>query len=463
MQTLFVLQRSTSNRVSHFWQHLSFSKGTKLSATLAGFLLAIIFACTPPILSMDPSPQVSRFKLDNGIRVIYLRQTVVDAFGIFAFLPLGLCQDGKEKTQWSHLLEHLTLNATGPIRDFRKVNGETGADYLRLDFMGKTEETAEGLKLMSSWLSNPSFSEKSLKVEVSRANSEVEPSSNRLFAHKWAAAAWNQVMLHGLKQVSIHGPIQKATLEKVINYRDRHLINTHKLLLVCTSNEPLASIKEKITEALKHIPVSKNNLPDQPDINIKTKTTEVNWDLPVTHYLRTYQAPPITDPQFPAFLIAQHLGQSMAHTLTGFKKYTGMVFTQLEIKTEKNRRLSISATVKPNQNIENVNQEFDKLLALMTQNLNAFQFSSVVQLIAQRLEKPYDLKSVLKFQSEANNAMLLAGNRAIQWGIIEFRYGEHRETILKNLKKLTAVKVKNILQKHLAAKEGHTLILKANK
>ncbi len=424
------------------------------------FILTVFLSFNfPHTLQAAPS-EVTRYQLPNGMRVIYLRQNAVDAFGLFAFIPLGLTQDEKDKTQWSHLLEHLILTSTGQIRDFRKVNGETGADYLRLDFMGSMKEADEGLKLMASWLSKTMFTEEALKLETLRANSEVGPSANRLFAHKWATAAWNQVVRHGAKSVSIKEPLQKATLKEIHSYRDRHLSHPQDIVIVCTSKDDPKAFKEKLQKALKSIPPSKKKTPNAKLQKPKTGKTEVEWDLPVSHFLKSFKAPPVDHPDFLAFLIAQQIGSTMGRFYTNFKQHTGMVFTQLEINPPQGRYLSISGTLKPGTKVADVNKECDKLISLMTQSLSPLQFHQIRQSVIQRLEKPYAIQDALRFKSATNTEMMIAGNRAIQWGIIEFRYGEHREKILKGLKKLTAAQVSKTLKKHLDPKKGHTLILK---
>lgn len=72
-----------------------------------------------------------------------------DQVAIFSYLPLGLAADGKAKTQWSHLVEHLTLTTTGPITDFRERNAETMPQGMHLDFMGEADRWEEGLQLQA--------------------------------------------------------------------------------------------------------------------------------------------------------------------------------------------------------------------------------------------------------------------------------------------------------------------------
>ena len=68
-------------------------------------------------LAFAAPPKVTRFTLSNGIRVVSLYVKDSTDACIFSYLPLGLVTDGKAKTQWSHLIEHLVLRTTGPINN----------------------------------------------------------------------------------------------------------------------------------------------------------------------------------------------------------------------------------------------------------------------------------------------------------------------------------------------------------
>ena len=60
-------------------------------------------------------PEVTRFTLSNGIQVVNLYVEDSTDVCIFSYLPLGLVADGKAKTQWSHLIEHLYYELRVPF------------------------------------------------------------------------------------------------------------------------------------------------------------------------------------------------------------------------------------------------------------------------------------------------------------------------------------------------------------
>ena len=126
--------------------NLHFRRSTGIFMTI--FVVAAMLA--GPSAAQAGPPTITRFKLDNGIRVVVLHIANSKHFAAFSYLPLGLASDGAGRTQWSHLLEHLTLRTTGPITDYRQRNAETMSDGMHLDFLGTTDNWRAGLDLRTS-------------------------------------------------------------------------------------------------------------------------------------------------------------------------------------------------------------------------------------------------------------------------------------------------------------------------
>ena len=100
-------------------------------------------------LASAAPPEVTRFTLSNGIQVVNLYVEDSTDVCIFSYLPLGLVADGKAKTQWSHLIEHLVLRTTGPIHNYVERNGQTTHHGMHLDFIGTTDNWKQGLELQA--------------------------------------------------------------------------------------------------------------------------------------------------------------------------------------------------------------------------------------------------------------------------------------------------------------------------
>ena len=119
--------RSTNGRVSE-----------ELEAPNASEDFATLFAA-------NTTPEVTRFTLSNGIRVVNLHVADSTDVIILSYLPLGLATDGKAKAYWSHLINYLTFRTIDPI-DYNTGNGETLADNIRLEFIGNTDNWTQGLE-----------------------------------------------------------------------------------------------------------------------------------------------------------------------------------------------------------------------------------------------------------------------------------------------------------------------------
>jgi hypothetical protein len=172
-------------------------------------LTALVVLLTS-LLGIAAPPTVTRWTLNNGIRVVVLHFQGSEHCAIFSLLPLGLCADGADCTQWSHLVEHLTLRTTGPITDYRVRNAETMPSGMHLDWMGSAAKWKEGLDLQTKWLSGLPFDEQILREEVPKALSEVDSTVPQGFTHKWAFAAWNQIVRHQRDHVEVRGALAKA-------------------------------------------------------------------------------------------------------------------------------------------------------------------------------------------------------------------------------------------------------------
>ncbi|MYB01479.1 insulinase family protein [Candidatus Poribacteria bacterium] len=241
-------------------------------------------------LTFAAPPEVTRFTLNNGIRVVSLYVEDSTDVVIFNYLPLGLVADGKAKTQWSHLIEHLTLRTTGPI-DYPSSSAETMADNMRLESIGNTDNWTQGLERHAKWLSGLPFSEESLAEELPNALSEIDITETRLATHKWASAAWNQVFRHGETDISMRGDVQSAQLRELQEYRDRHLVQADRVLLCVIGGVDSETLQPVMEAQLGAINLTAKALPPATATAEAVKDQTATWDVNVTHYMETYAIP----------------------------------------------------------------------------------------------------------------------------------------------------------------------------
>ena len=166
------------------------------------------------LFAANATPEVTRFTLSNGIRVVNLHVEDSTDVIILSYLPLGLATDGKAKAYWSHLINHLTFQTMEPI-DYKTGSAETLADNIRLEFIGNTDNWTRGLERHAQWLSELPFSAEGLAEARPNALRQFDSIEENLVTHKLAYAAWNQVFRHGETDIRMRRGVQSAQLSEL--------------------------------------------------------------------------------------------------------------------------------------------------------------------------------------------------------------------------------------------------------
>ena len=291
-------------------------------------IVALLVLGNFSLISAAP-PEVTRFTLSNGIKVVSLYVENSKDAVIFSYLPLGLVADGKAKTQWSHLIEHLTLRTTGPI-DYPSSSAETMADNMRLESIGNTDNWRQGLERHAKWLSGLPFSEESLAEELPNALSEIDMTETRLATHKWASAAWNQVFRHGETDIAMRGDLQSAQLRELQEYRDQHLVQADRVLLCVIGGVDSETLQPVMEEQLGSINLTAKTLPPATVTSEAVKDRTATWDINVTHYMETYAIPRPENEDYPALYIANALLNLGLMQDTRLKESIGFVLCSVD-------------------------------------------------------------------------------------------------------------------------------------
>ena len=403
-------------------------------------------------------PEVTRFTLSNGIRVVNLYVEDSTDVVILSYLPLGLATDGKAKTQWSHLIEHLTIRTTGPI-DFRTSSAETMADNMRLEFIGNTDNWTQGLERHAKWLSGLPFSDKSLAEELPNALSEIDTTEARLATHKWASAAWNQVFRHGETAISMRGDVQSAQLSELQAYRDQHLVQADRVLLCVIGGVKAETLQPVMEEQLGTINLTAKTLPPATATPAAVKDRTATWDIDVTHYMETYAIPHPEDEDYPALYIANALLNLGLIQDTELKELIGFVLCSVDLVTPEQTYLQISASLKPDTDVEKVKQRIRQLINRLKQPENNAQVAMAALSFSRQFSSPMDIEMV-KHQIPAGTSTTMAlGNIGVWWGMLEYQYGDILPQLASEFAKVSADDVADVVNRYLTEDARMTLVL----
>ena len=409
-------------------------------------------------LAFAAPPEVTRFTLSNGIKVVNLYVENSTDVGIFSYLPLGLVADGKSKTQWSHLIEHLTIRTTGPI-DYPSSSAETMADNMRLDFIGNTDNWTQGLERQAKWLSGLPFSAESLTEELPRALSEIDATEMRLATHKWAFAAWNQVFRHGETVISMRGDVQSAQLRELQKYRDLHLVQADRVLLCVIGGVKAETLQPAMEAQLGSINLTAKTLPPATATSETAKDQVTTWDINVTHYMETYAIPNVENRDYPSLYMTSLLLRVACMQDAQLKEMTGHVFCGVDLITPEQIYLYITASLKPDTGIEKVKQRIGQLINQLKQPANNPQVPMYAQSLSMELGSPPDMTMVMRQVSANMSAAMVLGSIGLRWGMLEYQYGDTLPQLASAFADVSAADVADVVNRYLTEEARMTLLL----
>lgn len=405
-------------------------------------------------------PEVKRFTLSNGIRVVNLYVENSTDVGIFSYLPLGLVADGKAKTQWSHLIEHLVLRTTGPINSYVERNGQTTYHGMHLDFMGTTDNWKQGLELQAKWLSDSPFSEADLVEELPKALSELDFVTNNLHTGLFAMAAWNQVFRHGETDIAMRGAIEAAELSELQAYRNRHLVHADRVLLCVIGGIASETLQTAMEAQLGQINLTANSLPKATATPVEEKDLRATWDVNVTHYIETYAIPNATHENYPAFFVANVLLNQALMMDSELKQLTGSIFCGVDLITPEQTYLFVTAALKPDSDVEKVKQRIGQLISQLKQPENNWQVAMAAPALSQQFSAPMDIEMVMQQHKPAGmTETMMLGNLGLQWGLLEYQHGDALPKFANALANVSADDVADVVNRHLTEDKRMTLLL----
>lgn len=401
---------------------------------------------------------VAHFTLSNGIRVVNLHVENCEEVGIFTYLPLGLVDDGKAKALWSQLITHLTVRTTGPI-DYKTSNGEVIADSIRLDFQGNTDTWTQGLNLHAKWLSGLPFSTESLTEEVPRVLSQIGYVEENLATHKLAFVAWNQVFRHGQTDISIRRDVQSAQLHELQEYRDLHMISADRVLVCVIGGVDPETLERTMEERLGSINLNTKTLPGTTVPPEAMKDENATWDVNVKHYMETYAIPRVGNQDYASLYVASMLLRLACLQDTQLKELTGHIFSGVDLVTPEQTYLYVSASLKPDADVESVKQRIRELINPLKQSENNIQVPMLAQSLSMELSSPPNIATVMQYKPANLTETLMLLQIGVTWGTLEYQYSETISKLAPAFANVSAADVAKVANQYLTEDHRMTLLL----
>ena len=254
-------------------------------------ILSLAFTLPIPLVSSPPDP----ISLDNGVRAIILQVPDAASQSFFTFFPVGLAHDDADRTQYAHLVEHMLIRSTDPDGlhvDGIRINGETTTSVLRLETIGPADRWRDALARHAAWLSADEFTADVLEREKGRIAGEADSTVPAGYTHKWAVAAWNQVVRHGRSHAALIGAIEDATVDDVQAYVASRVPVGEDVLVVAVGPVPVDEVEAALRRgvgAVDRRPSSPTTERDASDVEFHGDH-DGTWDLDAHHYMAWYPA-----------------------------------------------------------------------------------------------------------------------------------------------------------------------------
>ena len=189
------------------------------------------------------------------------------------------------------------------------------------------------------------------------------------------------------------------------------------------------------------------------------KDQNATWDINVTHYMETYPIPNPENEDYPALYIASLLWRLACTQDAQLKGLIGYIYCGVDLVTPEQVYLYVSASLKPDADIEKVKQRIGQLMNPLKQPKNNTQVPMIAQSLSMQFSAPPDMKTLMQQKPEnvAENLMLL--QLGVSWGTVEYQYGNNLSQLASAFADVSANDVANVVNRYLSEEHRMTLLL----
>ena len=419
------------------------------------FVLSVC-ALIAPALADDL--QVKSSTLKNGIQFTYLYVPASKSFSMITFVPIGLAADDAHRAQWSHLCEHLTIRSTIP-GELESANAETMNDCMHLDYYTTADKWREALSHHQRWLQCLPVDEATMKLEARRANSEADSTAQNLASFKFAVAAWDQAVRHGLQHAAVKQDLLDAKPADIQRYREQHLfVPGHTVICAVGGVDPkelTAAVAEsmgKLASAAKPRAAGKEPKP---------RDVSVSWDVNARQLMYSWPIPGLQKPdEYAALLTAARLLMVQGSQDAELQKLTGpFVMAGADLDSPEGVHFYLSVTLRPGADAGAARKKLDGYVQSLAAAPDLRQMAPLVSNQLAMELKP-DMFQALRAQvADPSQMGQMEAQLAIWWGMAEFHYGDRRRQMIKSLETVTPEAVDAAMKKYLTIDKRTVLLI----
>src|SRR5690554_3730612 len=410
--------------------------------------------------------EFERFELDNGLRVIFHKDTTTPMAVVNTLYDVGARDESPERTGFAHLFEHLMFggsinipNFDGPLQEAGGNNNAfTSNDMTNYYDVVPVQNIETALWLESDRMLSLAFTDKSLEVQRSVVIEEFKQRYlNQPYGDLWLEFRPLAYKVHPYQWATIGKNIEhieEATMEEVKDFFQTHYHPGNAILCIA-GNLELEEVKRLVEKWYGDIPAREKkvrNLPQEPkQKEFRTKTIE--REVPSDVYTYGFKmAGKGQDGYYEADLISDVLGRGKSSRL--YKRLK----KELELVTEINAYvmgsmdpglLMLSVHPSDGATLEQIDTEIWKVLdELKSTPIEASELEKIINKV--KTTKAFSEQGVL------NKSMALAMNELLgDANLINTETEEYEKVNVEGIQ----THAQNILQKTNCTQ----LIIKAKK
>jgi hypothetical protein len=399
-------------------------------------LLAACALTQPP--QEEGTSGIERYSLANGVRVLSVHAPDAERQCTFTFLPLSLATDPAGKAQWSHLLEHMMIRSTdsnGLAAGGVEFNGETGPDCMRLDTYATPESFRESIEKHAKWLAARNVSETTLEREKWLIGMEEATVARNLFTHKFAIAAWNQIVHHGRDHAAVHDDVANARAGDVQTMLETVIPINESVMIATIGPVAADNIRAALEELVGTLPPREADLAEvQAEVPaIRSGEIAGTWDLPVRHVILWWPAAD-TSPASRAVQMAAASRLMMSPPAAG----AGTTLATALFHLSGGPMIVVNASLSEGQDAEDTS---DRIAAAMRETADWPQHVlSMTAMFAGQLAAPLDF-AAMRAQAPEQLRWLAEGQWLLTIAQFEYTWGMPIEDIAAELQALDAAAI----------------------
>lgn len=242
-----------------------------------------------------------KFKLNNGLRVIFHQDKDTPVAAVNILYNVGAKDEHPDKTGFAHLFEHLMFGGSVNIPNYDKPLQEAGGNsnaFTNNDLTNYYETLPKDNLETALWLESDrmlslAFTEKSLEVQRKVVIEEFKQNYlNRPYGDFWLLMRPLAYKVHPYRWATIGkeiSHIENAAMQDVKDFFYKHYAPNNAVLSIAGDFELnyIKDVVEKWFGKIEKRNISERNIPNEP-LQTKARTLSVKRNVPVDAWYKTY-------------------------------------------------------------------------------------------------------------------------------------------------------------------------------